>query len=204
MEAVNIFSTHQQHKPIAGWIPPQVNASTISPGFIGISSAIGTLFYPVIGETSISAASYAPQMVISPNQGLVINQATAFGFTIWQSNLKNLNIYTASDFVGEFALKYQIIDPEKVYDFLFENEFLTPSVHQAITKIEDYFQDRIKNLYLKVQEDPEDEGEYSTLILQVEFSGNIQSAYELLTKFQTEWFIPAMESKILQFCVDLI
>lgn len=204
MEAVNIFSTYQQNKPIAGWIPSKVNAGTVSPGFIGISSAIGTLFYPVIGETIISAASYAPQMVVSPNQGLVINQATVFGFTVWQSNIKNLNIYTASDFIGEFALKYQIIEPEKVYDFLFENEFLTPLVHQAITKIEDYFQNHIKNLYLKVQEDPEDAGNYSTLILQVESSGNIKRVFELLTNFQTEWFIPTFGPKILQFNVDII
>lgn len=204
MEEVNIFSTNQNYKPISGWIPPKVNAGIVNPGFIGVTGALGTIFYPVIGGTIISASSCVPQMLVSSDQNWVTNQPRVFESTVWQSNLKNLNIYTASDFVGEFALKYQIIDPERVYDFLFNNEFLTPLVRQAIIKSEDYFQDRIKNLYLKVQEDPEDEGENSTLILQIEFSGTIQSAYELLTKFQTEWFIPNFGSKIAQFSVEII
>lgn len=201
MESVNIINTNLNNRPLIGWIPPKVNAGTASLGFMGITNPIGAVFYPISGGIIISAASYVPQMVGIANQNWVNNQPKVIEFTTWQ---RNLNIYTANDFVGDFSLKYQIIDYQRVYDFLFENEFLTPLISQAVGRIEDYFQGFIKNLYLMVQEDPENEGAFSTLILQVEFSGSIQNAYQLLTKFQTEWFIPIFGPKILQFCVDLV
>lgn len=201
MEAVNIFSTHQNNKPITGWIPPKINAATVSQEFISAASPIGIVFYPISGGIIINAASYVPQMIANVGQNWVTNQAKVFEFTSWQ---RDLSIYTANDFISDFSSKYQIVDYIKVYDFLFENEFLIPLVSQTVKKIEDYFQGLIKNLYLKVQKDPEDDSEHSTLILLVESIGDIKRAFELLTDCQTEWFIPTLGPKISQFSVDII
>lgn len=77
-------------------------------------------------------------------------------------------------------------------------------VRQAIRKIEDYFQNHIKNLHLRIQSDPEDYEDYQTLILEVESTESIKKTFELLTSFQKEWLIPNFGSKISHFSIDTL
>lgn len=119
---------------------------------------------------------------------------------LWQ---KNLNIILVNTFMGKFVLKYTIDDYKKVYAYLLENEYLTPFIEDSVVKLEEYFVKSKKDMVLKIQSDPEDASNDGNLYLELISSLNIDEVLEIFNKFQREWLIPTLGSKIALFNIIL-
>lgn len=164
---------------------PESPSSAISfgPGIFGYAKGAGVLD---IGET-IPLSRIRRSDVITDNR-------------LWQ---KNLNIILVTTFMGKFALRYRIEDYKKVYAYLLENEHLTPFLEDSVTKLEEYFAENVKDMVLKIQSDPEDESNDGSLYLDLVSLLSVNETFKLLTKFQREWFIPTLGSKIALFNIIL-
>lgn len=204
MEGINTIISYP-YRDIGGLLgSPGTPSSAISfgSGIIGYAKGAEVLD---IGGSGIEGNKISPLSTISqhfyytnvyrskPSEISIDNK-------LWQ---KNLNIILVNTFMGKFVLKYRIDDYKNVYAYLLENEHLTPFIEDSIAKLEEYFAKNIKDMVLKIQSDSEDESNDGGLYLELISSVNVDDAFELFSKFQIEWFIPTLGSKIALFNIIL-
>lgn len=165
-------------------------------------SASGTGIVTLPGDSN----KIVPSQVITSNFRTLSLRSVKDRKQIIKENkkmLNDLNLYFINEFLGEFYLKYKILNFKQVFKYLERNKFLTPLVSKTIDRIEKYFADSIEDLTLEVKYDLEEDDRQGILYLDIRSKLNIKDAFCLLRKFQVEWFIPNLSSQIVLFNVDI-
>lgn len=197
MEGINTIINYPYQGIGSSLGSPEAPSSAIcfGSGIIGYAKGAGVLdiggFFAL--NRNMDEPFYTNAYRSKPSEIIVDNK-------LWQ---KNLNIILANTFIGKFALKYRIYDYKNVHAYLLENEHLTPFIEDSVTKLEEYFANDIKDMALKIQSDPEDESNDGSLYLELICSLSVDDAFKLFNKFQVEWFIPTLGSRITLFNIIL-
>jgi len=187
---------------------PQKRSKELSnySGFISFLGNLQTNNAIVSGEKTISGtvSISAGALLVSQYQSEASKMPTQEQIASDIKNLeRSINIELINEFIGEFALKYEIRDYKKIFEFLNNNSHLIPSVIKTVEKIEEYFCGNLNTLTLNFICDSDEEEDLGSIILEVSSNLDVRDAFNILTDFQNKWLIPTFESNIILFNVIL-
>lgn len=110
-----------------------------------------------------------------------------------QASLQEIDLQTLEK-------SYKIIEPERVFEFLKERQYLLPLLLEAREEILKYFPQSSLSLELKADPEAEDN---SQLILYIQTNLPFKEALDQLDKFDEQWWLDKVDQAKGNLCIDL-